>query len=287
MHVPRALVYVQEGPRPLYKASPNHCHHAMEHELDMESPVSSPVFSRELTPADQDPDVTTPLYPLHLKVAWDSGINWTTLAQKIFHPEEKCLVMAEKLNAATGHVHMQGMCKLSERSLKRVREDLHNEHGLVKEYKRKKGVGFEKRPPIVSKRAKKAPDDKGFQYVCKEKNVPLYQQGFTQIELDLLHEASDKHVERLKRTCADMLDEKHKQGLILFTRAQDGIVLRNGTQEEAIKKLFDDCLFHVGEAHIEAGKDINPRYFKTQILNALVRRKEIGPNGRRILFRMF
>lgn len=259
----------------------------MDHEEIMDSPVSSPVFSREPTPTDQDAEHTTTLYPLHLKVAWDSSINWKDLAQKIFHPEEKCLVMAEKLNAATGHVHLQGMSAVSERKLKRIREDLHNEHGLVKEYKRKKSLGFAKRPPIVSKRAKKAPDDKGFQYVCKEKNVPLYQQGFTQIELDLLHEASDKHVEKLKRTCADMLDEKHKQGLILFTRAQDGIKLHSGTQEDAIKKLFDDCLFHVGEAHIEAGKDINPRYFKTQILNALVRRKEIGPNGRRILFRMF
>lgn len=256
---------------------------------------SSMACSREPSPTPPECPHSTALYPLHLKVAWDSNINWKALAQKLFDPVERCLVMAEKLNAATGHVHLQGMCKLSERSLKRVREDLHNEHGLVKEFKRKKHLRPDqfKRPPIVSKRAKKEPDEVGFQYICKEKNAPLYSQGFTDVELDTLYEESCGHVKKLKSTCATFMADLIGEGKLVIPAVLKADTTRKGQaipQEEIeskAKRLFDDCLFRVGQAHIAAGKNINPRYFKTSILNELVRRPELHEHAQRVLFRMF
>ncbi len=56
--------------------------------------------------------------PLHLNVVCDLSINWKTLVQELFRV--KNLVTAGKLNAATGHVHLQGMCKVSSRFRKKA-----------------------------------------------------------------------------------------------------------------------------------------------------------------------
>lgn len=278
------------------KGGPPMSINAME-EPEFTSTNSSMASSRESSPAPSECPHPTALYPLHVKVAWDSSINWSALAQKLFDPAERCLVMAEKLNAATGHVHLQGMCKVSERKLKRIREDLHNEHGLVKEYKRKKMLRPEqfknKRPPVVSKRAKKEPDDMGFQYICKEKNVPIYQQGFTDLDLDTLYEESCNHVAKLKSTCSTFMADIMGSSLVtippclLASTTRKGQPIPHDEIEQKSRKLYDDCLLRVGQAHIAAGKNINPRFFKTQILNDLVRRPELNEHAQRVLFRMF
>jgi len=164
-----------------------------------------------------EPEQESRMY--HLKVPFCPYIKWSSLAAKIFEPEPaKALVMAENLNKATGHVHLQGFTRRSARALKKIREDLHDQHSLMEEFKRKRRKDPEyaashKRLKL-STELKKEPDQMGFQYMCKEVNVPLYSQGFTPEELKDLHENSNAFVKQKKQKVLDILTNAIKESLL-------------------------------------------------------------------------
>lgn len=210
---------------------------------------------------------TSRLY--HLKIPFCPYINWEATAKKIFEPAPaKCLVMAEHLNKATGHVHLQGYTKRSERSLKKIREDIHSNHSLMQEFKRKRA-----RDPVyaaahkrikISTELKNEPTETGFQYCCKEVNVPLYSQGFTDEELKYLHENSNAYVKAKKEAVHDILEEAFEKGLLTYPDPKfTGF-------DDKMNILVQKARYVVVEARLKSGTRISSRYFKEDILNALV-----------------
>jgi hypothetical protein len=130
--------------------------------------------------------------------------------------------------------------------------------------------------------------------VCKEgKNVPLYSHGFSEVDLETLFEQSAGHVNKLKATCATYVENLIGEGTLAIPPALCAGTTRLSQPipreeiETKAKQFYDDALFRVGRAHIADGKNINPRFFKTQILNALVRRPELHEHAQRVLFRLF
>jgi len=251
------------------------------YESDMDTPESSPLglpIEKECEHPDED---TSRLY--HVKIPFCPYINWSNLAGKIFEPEPaKCLVMAENLNKATGHVHMQGYTKRSVRALKKIREDVHDAHSLMVEFKRKRAADpayakAHKRLKL-STELKKEPTELGFQYVCKEVNVPLYSQGFTPEELADLHENSNMCVKAKKQAVADILEPLFQKGIANFPTHD---------HETKMKALVSACKVKVIEARVAAGQRITMRYFKEDILNYLAANRRCTRECMKVLAEMF
>ena len=251
------------------------------YESDMDTPEPSPLglpIEKECEHPDED---TSRLY--HVKVTYCPYINWSNLAGKIFEPEPaKCLVMAENLNKATGHVHMQGYTKRSERALKKIREDVHSGHSLMAEFKRKRAAdpayAAKHKRIQLSSELKREPTEKGFQYVCKEVNVPLYSQGFTPEELADLHENSNVHNKQKKQAVADILEPLFQKGIANFPTHD---------HETKMRSLVSACKVKVIEARVAAGQRISMRYFKEDILNYLAANRRCTRECMKVLAEMF
>jgi len=117
----------------------------------------------------------------------------------------------------------------------------------------------------ISSRKKVDATELGFQYVCKEVNVPIYSQNFTQEELLYLHEHSNLYVKAKKESAADIVnkyvdqhglpDPEHSQFL------------------PRMAKLYENCRTAVLKARVESATRVTSRYFKDDILNALCSHK--------------
>jgi len=132
----------------------------------------------------------------HIKCNYDPTWDYPAIARDLFG-NNKCLVVAEKLSV-NAHVHFQGYTDLSEREFQKAMTTLAATH-----FERK--VKANGRPV---KRSRRAVDEIGFQYLCKEDRPPLYQQGFTEEELEALRHASQAHVEELKNGLGDYLQDQ-------------------------------------------------------------------------------
>jgi len=130
----------------------------------------------------------------HIKCNYDPSWDYPAIARQLFGAN-KCLVVAEKL-ATNAHVHFQGYTDWNDREFEKAMTNLAATH-----YSKK--VNPSSRPV---KRAKRTVDETGFQYLCKEDRPPLYQQGFTEEELEALRFASQAHVDELKNGLGDNLD---------------------------------------------------------------------------------
>jgi len=252
------------------------------YESDMEDGQTPPDQGLPIEQEHEHPDEdTSRLY--HVKIQYCPYIKWSNLAGKIFEPEPaKCLVMAENLSKSTGHVHMQGYTKRSDRALKKIREDIHSGHSLMAEFKRKRVADpayarAHKRIQLSSE-LKKEPTETGFQYICKEVNVPLYSQGFTPEELADLHENSNIHVKAKKQAVADILEPLFQKGIANFPTHD---------YEEKMKKLVAACKVKVVEARVAAGQWISMRYFKEDILNYLAANRRCTRECTKVLAEMF
>lgn len=132
----------------------------------------------------------------HIKCNYDPTWDYPAIARNLFGGNQ-CLVVAEKL-ATNAHVHFQGYTDLGPREFEKAITDLAATH-----YSKK--VNSACRPV---KRAKRSVDEIGFQYLCKEERPPLYSQGFTELELQALRDASDQHVDELKHGLGDYLADR-------------------------------------------------------------------------------
>lgn len=234
----------------------------------------------------ESPDAAdTPVEPrmLHFKIPYCSSVCWGEWARKFYDPAPaRVLVMAEHLNKATAHVHMQGTSSKSDRQIKRLREDLTHEHSLYKEFKRQKDNPDykdygRKRCRLIQTVDKRRPcNETGFQYVCKEFHPPLYQQGFTKEELIKLHQDSLDYIADKKLKIGEMLDalmEKDVNFKIEFRKLQ--------TQEDC-KKYMHRVHFELCEMHRDIGQKLpKARYFSDDVINALYQRKDC-PRGMRV-----
>lgn len=215
-----------------------------------------------LEPEEQD----VPSKITHIKIKWCPKINWKNLAQKIFEPEPaKCLVMAEGLSTSTGHVHLQGFSRRSDRALEKILSDVKSVHSAQEEHKRKcaasKDYAEKHKRVQISSRKQTDPTETGFQYICKEVNVPLYSQNFTPAELLELHANSDFYVKTKKMSAADIVNtylDQHKMPDPLHSQ----FVPR-------MARLYENCRTAVLAARVESATRVTSRFFKDDILNAL------------------
>lgn len=249
------------------------------------TPTPDPVFSREPSHADGECVEDAPVVPrmLHFKVPYDGKLCWGDWAQKLFDPPpSRALVMAEHLNRATGHIHMQGTSSKSDRQIKRWREDLTHEHCLFKEFKRQqdnpdyKDYGRKRCRLIQTVDKRKPCNETGFQYMCKEFHAPIYQQGFTKEELLKLHADSNDYVTDKKMKINEMLDAvlaKDVNLKIQFTK----LLTREECQLFMTKIRFQIC-----ELCRETDQKLpKRRYFSDDVINALYQRKDC-PRGMRV-----
>jgi hypothetical protein len=225
---------------------------------------------------------TSRLY--HVKIPYCPQTNFTAYAKKIFDPEPaKCLVMAENLNKATGHIHMQGYTRRSKKALQKIRQDMHDGHSLNLEHKRKckeSSAYAEKHKRVkLSTEKKDACTERGFQYVCKEVNVPIYSQGFTPEELTQLHENSNAYVAAKKEAVRDIVDRlfdpKHYDPQMIGNRGCEFPTVGGVNFDAQMLRLYNHIRWKVMIARRDAGHRVTSRYFKDDILNAMMNVKGI------------
>ena len=237
------------------------------------------------SPVEPDEAVVQEPRLLHFKVPYDGTINWSSWARKLFDgAPARVLVMAEHLNKATGHVHMQGVSSKTDRQVKRWREDLTHEHSLFKEFQRQKDNPDykdygRKRCRLIQTVDKRRPcNETGFQYICKELHAPLFSQGFTTEELKELHEKSDSYVDDKKMEISTALEAIFKRDINMKIDFQ-----RLRTAEEC-EKFMKTIRFSICEIYREAGKKLpKRRYFADDVINALYQQKDCPPGFRRYL----
>ena len=181
----------------------------------------------------------------HFKCNYDQTWDYPAIANSLFDGE-KVMVQDEK-RTGNHHVHFQGYTTLAKRTYDGRITDLSATH-----YIKKMEPG---RRPIRRMRSGKA-TEMGFQYILKEGRQPLYQRGFSEDEIKDLIEKSKEYVDKLKSSAADILRDHPKSDLIFkFPNAE--------TMEKRVR-------FLVGESYRKAGRKVTGRYFKDEILNALI-----------------
>lgn len=174
----------------------------------------------------------------HFITGYDSGINWEEWGVRLYG-DGKLIVAAEKLRS-NAHVHFHGDSMLTQKEWDKEFTLFKANHPI------KKAPGGAKLRP--TKESKKPVDDKGFQYVAKEKHQ-LYMQGVTPEELSSLHEASKEHVEKMKYGM-----QEHVHGITY-----------DGTPAEILLKLSEDCMRFCAVNNAR----FRPQY-RTDVLNIMV-----------------
>lgn len=216
---------------------------------------------RESQISDMDMGALEPTLPHleHFKCKYDQTWDYPAIANSLFDGD-KVLVQEEKVST-NHHVHFQGYTSMAPRTFGDRMTQLAATH-----YVKEKQPGSR---PV--KRVKRAVTDTGFQYLMKEGHKPLYQRGFTDEELEKLAAASQEHVKKLKSSAADILASEEPHITKIFSYVDDS------------KKMFCAARFAVGEAYRKEGRSISSRYFKDEVLNALLNAPALqGPEHKQI-----
>lgn len=195
----------------------------------------------------------------HFKCKYDQTWDYPAIANSLFDGEQ-VLVQEEKVST-NHHVHFQGYTSLAPRTFGERMTELAATH-----YLKQKCPGSR---PV--KRARNGINIVGFQYLMKEGQRPLYQRGFTDEMLKELAAASQEHVKKLKSSAADILASDEPHITKIFSYVDDS------------KKMFCAARFAVGEAYRKEGRSISSRYFKDEVLNALLNAPALqGPEHKQI-----
>jgi len=172
----------------------------MSDESDRESQVSDIDMGDDIVPC--------PPRLEHFKVEFDPSWDYEAVARSLFLPDHKMLVVGENFTK-NKHVHFQGYTDLAERTFSNKRQKLADKHCT-----RDPGnIMFRKNARPISA-AKRAVNEVGFQYMCKEPpsaHNPIFSILFTDEELAELHAASKEHVEKKKFKTIDFIHANFKK----------------------------------------------------------------------------
>lgn len=142
---------------------------------------------------------------VHFKCKHDSDWDYKSIADTLFLPDQKILVVGEKWRT-NPHVHFQGYTRDAPRTLANKLSDLAKRHSS-RNPNHRDYVGPKARPMSQGRGTVTVT---GFQYMNKEpfsNHNPLYYKGFTEAELLELQAASAAHVDSLKTSVAELLAE--------------------------------------------------------------------------------
>ena len=132
----------------------------------------------------------------HFVCNYDPAWDYPSICAQLFQ-DNKCLCVAEKIST-NAHVHFQGYTDLPPRKWEEIITAIAATHWSKK-------IKPNSRP---LRQHKRAVDEVGFQYMCKEGGDPLYCQGFLEGEIASLKAKSDDMVDELKSGMKDHLHAK-------------------------------------------------------------------------------
>lgn len=201
----------------------------------------------------------------HLKVTWADewykNGEYESYARGLFDFSKKVLVVREKDSSKSkkAHVHMQGYQKGTEKEFEKVVQEMKTKHPEVI-YAKEKRPDYHPRP-VTEKQAEV--NEKGFQYIMKEKQVPIVANLFTEDELNALHKASTEHVQEVKCRVKDVYVEYIKENppppFVSEERAKAWL---KSTQIAVMRRLKDK----------EEGYKVTQRYWGDDFCNAVIDR---------------
>ena len=194
---------------------------------------------------------------VHFKCRHDPGWDYKSIANTLFVPHKKILVVGEKW-FSNPHVHMQGYTYDAPRTFADKISALAKTH-CTRDPNHISYVGPKARP--MSQGSGNV-NLTGFQYMTKEPfsaHNPIFQNGFTQEELEALHAASDAHVEKIKFKVRDYLNEVLTQAD--FDKAK--------ASERPSRMMYALAVKYVVRAMRKEGKNMT-MHTKRDIINALI-----------------
>jgi len=138
---------------------------------------------------------------IHFKCPYDQNIEWDSVCGKLFTGRYLCVM--EKAGTNT-HLHIQGETFLSEKRVEAIQSEFINKVHHLRAINPKCHICRTSHGDV---------DESGFQYMCKENLVKVVtQSGFSQEDIDALHQKSEEHVEELKSGYKRSLDEIEYSG---------------------------------------------------------------------------
>lgn len=149
----------------------------------------------------------------HFVVSWGKNCDCDFIEEMAldFFGDNKCMVVFEKATS-NPHYHFQGECTLSENEFRVTREKWAKKHPIYINYIEQMRKWTENGCPAALKPKSVRPiknakecDEKGFQYMSKEKKPPVFIHGFSEDEIVRMQQDSDEHVEHLKNGLKEFL----------------------------------------------------------------------------------
>lgn len=194
---------------------------------------------------------------VHFKCRHDPTWDYRSIANSLFLPDQKVLVVGEKWNS-NPHVHMQGYTYDAPRTFADKLHALAKTH-CTRNPDHVNYVGPKARP---MSQGRGTVNVTGFQYMSKEPlsaHNPIFQRGFTQEEIVALHASSEAHVEKIKFKIRDYLHESLTE--TDFNKA--------AASEKPCAKLYGYALLLVAKKLREENKGTT-LHTRRDIINALI-----------------
>jgi len=191
----------------------------------------------------------------HFKCTYDQTWDYSKIAQRFFLSDQPCLVMREHANLPNTHVHFQGFTDIAHGSFQNKLKRLAAHHHSRK-------INPKSRPISMATRA---PDAKGFQYMSKELNPPLYSHGFSEDELLELREKSKGYVKAIKTKLSDFIKSVPTEEFLKIYRVP-------GTNARI---LLQKTALLCYDSQKESGISYSARYTKQDMIQGLLNRPDI------------
>jgi len=204
----------------------------------------------------------------HFKASHDPAWDYEKICKDMFREDEKYLCVLEKVST-NPHVHFQGTPRDPPKVQDRKRKALAETH-----YKRAL-------QPLCHpiKKAKRAVDEIGFQYINKAIVAPQYilaRNGFTDQELADLQAKSKDHVNQLKYSVTEWVLDLPVEKIVGFWQ-----------RHEDVNKLLRDVCEEMFEASDRGELEIpkyNRKYSRDSVINGLTQNKSLPKRLRAALF---
>jgi len=168
------------------------------------------------------------------------------------------------------HYHFQGMTEYSDSMFEKTQQAL-----ITKRHRYRK----ERPGTRLCVNSKKEVNEKGFQYMCKQKDCKILATTLTEDAISKLQEASDLHVENLKNELKEYVYPKiDPDWRDLLRGGREG-----GRQTELLKEMVTKVKSHIVDFMFEQGKQIAFARLKERALNLIMYHPKCDAKVRHLL----
>jgi len=168
------------------------------------------------------------------------------------------------------HYHFQGTTIYSDSAFEKMQQEL-----ITKEHRFRK----ERPGARLCVNSKKEVNEKGFQYMCKQKDCMIVATNLTDDVISKLQEASDLHVEALKNELKEYVYPKiDADWRDLLRGGREG-----GRRTELLKEMVTKVKSHIVDFMFEQGKQIAFARLKERALNLIMYHPKCDATVRHLL----